>query len=110
MKRLIALVTLVVVIGFAALVWGYNRYIRYESSLDAWPAKEVGATAPRALQADHPGKIRILSLDGGGIRGLISLEILRHLEEATGKPIAELFDVVAGTSTGGIIGTQLLIA
>lgn len=47
--------------------------------------------------------IKILSLDGGGIRGLIPCAVLAEIEQRTGKPIARLFDVIAGTSTGGII-------
>ena len=42
-------------------------------------------------------------MDGGGIRGLVQIEILRQIEEATGKRIPELFDWIVGTSTGGII-------
>jgi patatin-like phospholipase/acyl hydrolase len=47
--------------------------------------------------------VRILSIDGGGIRGLIPALVLQHLEELTGKPIAEQFDLIAGSSTGGIM-------
>ncbi|KAH3777395.1 85/88 kDa calcium-independent phospholipase A2-like [Dreissena polymorpha] len=46
---------------------------------------------------------RILSLDGGGIRGLIMLEILDAIEQEAGTPIKDLFDWIGGTSTGGII-------
>jgi len=52
--------------------------------------------------------IRILSIDGGGIRGIIPARILQRIEEATSKPARELFHLVAGTSTGGIIGCGLL--
>ena len=52
---------------------------------------------------------RVLSIDGGGIRGIIPAMILAEIEERTGKPIAELFDFVAGTSTGGILGLGLLV-
>lgn len=46
---------------------------------------------------------RILSIDGGGIRGLIPLRILVEVEKRTGRSVAELFDIMAGTSTGGLI-------
>lgn len=56
-------------------------------------------------------KARILSLDGGGIRGILSGTILAYLEEQiqkkTGNPaahIGEYFDLVAGTSSGGVLG------
>src|SRR5271156_2112699 len=50
---------------------------------------------------------RILSIDGGGIRGLIPATILAAIEERTGSSIAELFDIIAGTSTGGILALGL---
>ena len=54
------------------------------------------------------GKIfRVLSIDGGGIRGLIPAMLLAEIEKRTGKRIAELFEVIAGTSTGGILALAL---
>lgn len=51
--------------------------------------------------------MRILSIDGGGIRGRIPAKVLAHLEEMTHKPIAHMFDIIAGTSIGGIIALGL---
>jgi patatin-like phospholipase/acyl hydrolase len=51
---------------------------------------------------------RILSLDGGGIRGIIPATVLAEIETRTGARIAELFDLVAGTSTGGILALGLV--
>ena len=51
---------------------------------------------------------RILFLDGGGIRGLIQIEILEQLEKKTGRKITELFDWIVGTSTGGIVALALV--
>ena len=47
--------------------------------------------------------IRILSIDGGGMRGVIPASVLVELERISGRPVAGLFDVIAGTSTGGMI-------
>jgi patatin-like phospholipase/acyl hydrolase len=52
-------------------------------------------------------KISILAIDGGGIRGIIPARVLQAVEETVGRPVAELFDLVAGTSTGGIIALGL---
>jgi hypothetical protein len=53
--------------------------------------------------------MNVLSVDGGGIRGVIPAMVLADLEERTGKPTAELFDLIAGTSTGGIIALALTV-
>ncbi len=45
----------------------------------------------------------ILSVDGGGIRGIIPAIILAEIEQRTRKTIAEIFDLMAGTSTGGVV-------
>lgn len=51
--------------------------------------------------------IKILSIDGGGIRGVIPAMVLAEIERLTGKPVAELFHLIAGTSTGGILALGL---
>jgi len=52
-------------------------------------------------------RFQILSLDGGGIKGLFSVAILAHLEDDLGVTITDHFDLIAGTSTGGIIAIGL---
>ncbi len=51
--------------------------------------------------------LKILSIDGGGVRGLIPATILAEIERQTGQSISELFDLIAGTSTGGILALGL---
>jgi predicted acylesterase/phospholipase RssA len=46
---------------------------------------------------------RILTIDGGGVRGIIPATLLADLERATGRPTRDAFDFVAGTSTGGVV-------
>jgi predicted acylesterase/phospholipase RssA len=50
---------------------------------------------------------RILSIDGGGIRGIIPATVLAEIERRTGRRVADIFDVIAGTSTGGILACGL---
>ena len=51
--------------------------------------------------ADKP--FRILSLDGGGAKGVYTLGVLKEIEALIGCPLWEHFDLVFGTSTGSII-------
>lgn len=50
---------------------------------------------------------RILCIDGGGIKGVIPAAFLATLEQATGKRVLDHFDLISGTSTGGIIAIGL---
>lgn len=52
---------------------------------------------------------KILSIDGGGVRGIIPAMLLAELEAQTGKPVSELFDLVVGASTGGILALGLVV-
>lgn len=52
-------------------------------------------------------KRKILSIDGGGIRGIIPATVLDYIEQKKGKPISQIFDLIAGTSTGGILSLTL---
>jgi len=57
--------------------------------------------------ADEPPNYRILSIDGGGIRGVFPAAFLAPLQKKLEHPIANYFDLIAGTSTGGIIAIGL---
>ncbi|KAF5717819.1 hypothetical protein FMUND_5550 [Fusarium mundagurra] len=67
------------------------------SSYDKWPFTTT-------IRAPLCG-LRVLSLDGGGVRGIIELTVLNRLEKEIGLgiPIGSFFDLIVGTSTGGII-------
>lgn len=67
------------------------------------------AHAPHTRLALFAGRraVSILSLDGGGTRALFSLQVLKKMERVLKKPLRETFDVIAGTSTGGILAIAL---
>ncbi|KAL3108050.1 hypothetical protein niasHT_018212 [Heterodera trifolii] len=58
-------------------------------------------------ETKNPDGISVLSIDGGGTRGILGLQILSELEKAAGKKITELFDIIVGVSTGSIIATLI---
>jgi uncharacterized protein len=55
-------------------------------------------------------KFRILSLDGGGLRGIIPVLILKEIEKRSGQKIFNLFDLISGTSTGGLIACGITVS
>ena len=52
---------------------------------------------------------RVPSLDGGGIRGIIPALVIAHLERQMGAPASELFDLIVGIATGGILALGLAL-
>lgn len=52
---------------------------------------------------------RILSLDGGGIRGIMPARMLQKVEEQLGSPLTKHFDLIAGTSTGSILAALVAV-
>jgi hypothetical protein len=65
---------------------------------------------------EHEGQKKLLAIDGGGIRGVLALEVLQRIEDLlkakSGRGdfrLADYFDYIAGTSTGGIIAAGLAI-
>ncbi len=65
------------------------------------------AVLPRTESQRPYSRFRILALDGGGIRGLLSARILQGLEARTGARLYDHVDLFAGTSTGSILAAGL---
>ncbi|BDI19821.1 hypothetical protein ANSO36C_56230 [Nostoc cf. commune SO-36] len=62
---------------------------------------------PEPMNTKARPKYKILSIDGGGIRGIIPALLLAEIERRTQKPIFSLFDLITGTSSGGILALGL---
>src|ERR1700753_3100826 len=69
----------------------------HAGALEGVAAVEGGTKSPRAT----------LSIEGGGIRGTLPAMILADLERRTNRPIIDLFDLIVGTSTGGLVALAL---
>ncbi|MHC5820229.1 MAG: patatin-like phospholipase family protein [Nostoc sp.] len=63
--------------------------------------------SPETMNTEARPKYKILSIDGGGIRGIIPALLLSEIERRTQKPIFSLFDLITGTSSGGILALGL---
>ncbi|MDA4843994.1 patatin-like phospholipase family protein [Hoeflea poritis] len=114
MRRLIRFITTIfgllalAAILFVVVAYVYSRHLaEYEYELAAWPAESTFHD-PLKVETAVPHRARILAIEGGGLDGLADLEVLKAIEQRSGKRIYELFDFVAGASTGAIISTLLL--
>lgn len=84
--------------------------LRMNATLDPLP-RSSGIIQHRRLKNEWTSgqRFHILSLDGGGIKGLFTAAILAGVEQQYlgGAPVADYFDLVVGTSTGNIIALGL---
>jgi hypothetical protein len=70
------------------------------------PADPTDPVENRLVEHGQP-RFQILALDGGGVRGIFTAAVLAGLEQDLGRPVLDAFDLVVGTSTGGIIALGL---
>src|SRR5437660_1446851 len=69
---------------------------------------KLAGRGPRAERRKRMSRFRILSIDGGGIKGLFPSSFLGEIERALGiSSVARYFDLIAGTSVGGILALGL---
>ncbi|XP_078387742.1 85/88 kDa calcium-independent phospholipase A2 isoform X2 [Cetorhinus maximus] len=88
-----------------------NRGLGFEDIIGI--ATVVGSLSKGVDAVDSDGYMhqrydRLLCLDGGGIRGLVLIQLLIAIEQTAGQPIRELFDWISGTSTGGILALAIV--
>ena len=83
------------------------------SSTRQWLAGEGAVSllaASHALREWRADGAFVLALDGGGMRGVITLEIVRELERRVGEPLGAVFDLIGGTSIGGAGATAIALS
>ena len=68
----------------------------------------VSEQTPSGALRPSTGPVRrVLTIDGGGIKGVFAASFLAELEKTLGEPLVDHFDLISGTSTGGIIALGL---
>lgn len=87
-----------------------NRKIATEEDIDQLVDLTIKQLAQLPLIRGHVVdgvSFRILALDGGGIKGAFSAAVLASFEKLLGGSLVDHFDLIAGTSTGGILALGL---
>jgi uncharacterized protein len=85
--------------------WNLNIYLTAPPRLNA-PSEEA-SSLDSDINSTEANRFQILALSGGGFRGLYTAKVLADFEQVAGKPIAQCFDLLAGTSIGGILALAL---
>ncbi|VDN07642.1 unnamed protein product [Thelazia callipaeda] len=100
--------------GSSALTCDFEMSIEYENDNPIQNFKQkvcyeylIKKVEELLIKQETPNFVNLLSLDGGGIRGLVIIQMLLELEKVLGESFFQYFDMVAGTSTGGIIAAAL---
>ncbi|AWF81984.1 hypothetical protein BTJ40_14755 [Microbulbifer sp. A4B17] len=101
----IIIVSILVTMTIITYAYLYNYFLTVSMTFDKSPVDDAKATERDNI--DEKDTINILVVDGGGIRGLIPLYVIKHLEKQLGQPIDKFFDVFSGVSTGAVIVTAL---
>ena len=71
-------------------------------------ARQAHPELMNSIESEVKNGSRVLCLDGGGMRGLIQLEILCQIEQLTGQKITDIFDIIIGCSTGALLALGLV--
>jgi hypothetical protein len=95
-----------------ACIKAYGRQVKSSVHVSCCPLHKESTkwARPTIIKFKPVGAgVRILSLDGGGIRGIVQLEVLRAIEHVLGChiPVQAFFDLIIGTGTGGLIAVAL---
>lgn len=95
------------IIGLIYLNHLSNKYLTPINRDEAIGNKKLKSSNDLINQYRNTDTLNILVLSGGGLRGLVPLSVLSQLEYKTGKKTGELFDFIAGSSTGAITAAGL---
>ncbi len=95
------------------MLWGANAVTSEAKAQTDTITAEMEVVKPIDFEmscpegADRQSAMGVLSVDGGGVRGIIPAYILAYLEARSGQRANQLFETMAGTSTGGLIAASL---
>ncbi|WP_226648564.1 patatin-like phospholipase family protein [Microbulbifer variabilis] len=92
---------------YIAAAYVYNNYLTQSLTFNRSPYEPKQSESLNYLK--DKDTLKILIIDGGGIRGLIPLYVINYIENRLNKPISEVFDIYSGVSTGAIIASGINI-